>query len=76
MASTSSSSTRRFRALAWTTQTWRPDFRWFHWRRCSCAAIGFIVREATSEIGKLRNGCHFVAHVTLGANQCFVPSEA
>ncbi len=39
-------------------------------------AIGFIVREGTAELGKLRNGSYFVAHVAPGAHQYVVHSEA
>jgi len=39
-------------------------------------AIGFIVREGTAELGKLRSGTYFVAHVAPGAHQYVVHSEA
>jgi Protein of unknown function (DUF2846) len=39
-------------------------------------AVGYIVREGTAELGKLRNGTYFVAHVAPGAHQYVVHSEA
>lgn len=40
------------------------------------AAIGFKVREGETELGKLRNGKYFVAHVEPGTHQYTVHSEA
>ncbi|HKC15698.1 MAG TPA: hypothetical protein VKC11_03230 [Steroidobacteraceae bacterium] len=40
------------------------------------AAIGFIVREGQTELGKLRNGKYFVLHVSPGRHQFVVHSEA
>ncbi len=40
------------------------------------AAMGFIVREGQSELGKLRNGKYFVLHVTPGRHDYVVHSEA
>jgi hypothetical protein len=40
------------------------------------AAIGFKVREGTTELGKLRSGNYFVAAVEPGAHQYIVHSEA
>lgn len=40
------------------------------------AAIGFKVREGTTELGKLRSGNYFVAAVDPGAHQYIVHSEA
>ncbi len=40
------------------------------------AAIGFIVREGQTELGKLRNGKYFVLHVSPGKHQFIVHSEA
>ncbi|MDB6163822.1 MAG: hypothetical protein JWL98_1254, partial [Xanthomonadaceae bacterium] len=39
-------------------------------------AIGFKVREGTTELGKLRSGNYFVAAVDPGAHQYIVHSEA
>ena len=39
-------------------------------------AIGFIVREGTTELGKLRSGKFFVLHVTPGKHTYVVHSEA
>lgn len=40
------------------------------------AAIGYKVREGTTELGKLRNGKYFVAAVEPGAHEYTVHSEA
>ncbi|MGN6152476.1 MAG: DUF2846 domain-containing protein [Lysobacteraceae bacterium] len=40
------------------------------------AAIGFIVREGDTELGKLRNNTYFVAQVAPGAHSYVVHSEA
>jgi hypothetical protein len=40
------------------------------------AAMGYIVREGTAELGKLRNGKYFVADVEPGAHTYTVHSEA
>lgn len=40
------------------------------------AAIGFIVREGQTELGKLRNGNYFVATVEPGTHEYTVHSEA
>lgn len=40
------------------------------------AAMGYIVREGTTELGKLRNGKYFVASVEPGAHTYTVHSEA
>lgn len=40
------------------------------------AAIGFIVREGQTELGKLRSGNYFVAAVEPGTHQYTVHSEA
>jgi len=40
------------------------------------AAIGFIVREGTTELGKLRSGKFFVLHVAPGKHTYVVHSEA
>jgi len=40
------------------------------------AAIGFIVREGKTELGKLRNGKYFVLHVSPGKHEYVVHSEA
>lgn len=39
-------------------------------------AIGFIVREGETELGKLRNGNYFIAAVTPGKHAYVVHSEA
>lgn len=40
------------------------------------AALGFIVREGETELGKLRNATYFVAQVAPGAHAYVVHSEA
>ena len=39
-------------------------------------AVGFIVREGQTELGKLRNGKYFVLHVSPGKHEYVVHSEA
>lgn len=39
------------------------------------AAVGFKVREGTTELGKLRNGKYFVLHVKPGTHEYVVHSE-
>lgn len=39
------------------------------------AAIGFIVREGTTELGKLRNGKYFILHAKPGTHEYVVHSE-
>lgn len=40
------------------------------------AAVGFVVREGTDDLGKLRSGNYFVAAVEPGTHQYVVHSEA
>jgi hypothetical protein len=40
------------------------------------AAVGYKVREGTTELGKLRNGKYFVLHVAPGTHEYVVHSEA
>jgi len=48
----------------------------FRPKKFAGAAIGFIVREGTDELGKLRNGTYFVIHPTAGVHEYVVHSES
>jgi hypothetical protein len=45
-------------------------------RKFAGSAVGFIVREGTTELGKLRNGTFFVAHPAPGVHEYVVHSES
>lgn len=63
-------------ALIGAPQPGKGQVVFFRPSKFAGAAIGYKVREGTTELGKLRNGKYFVAAVEPGAHEYTVHSEA
>lgn len=63
-------------ALVGTPPEGKGQVVFFRPSKFAGAAVGFIVREGSNELGKLRSGNYFIAAVEPGTHQYVVHSEA